>query len=77
MNAIAPQYISDLLALPVRTLRSSRSNFLKVPYCRLKTNFIAPHLWNQLPDAIRQAPSLATFKSKLNTFILSSFVSCV
>ena len=32
-------------------------------------SYTAPCLWNHLPDAIRQAPPLATFKSNLKTYL--------
>ena len=73
LKAPAPQYISDFLVQykPARALRSSDKKLLQVPHFKLKTyggrsfSYIAPYLWNQLPDAIRQAPSFATFKSNL------------
>ena len=76
-KALAPQYISDFLVQykPSRALRSSDKKLLQVPHFKLKTyggrsfSYVAPYLWNQLPDAIRQAPSLATFKSSLKTHL--------
>ena len=76
-NALVPQYISDFLVQykPSRALRSSDKKLLQVPHFKLKTyggrsfSYIAPFLWNQLPSAIRQAPSLATFKSSLKTHL--------
>ena len=77
LKALAPQYISDFLVQykPPRVLRSYDKKLLQVPHFKLKSyggrsfSYIAPYLWNQLPDAIRQAPSLATFKSKLKTHL--------
>ena len=77
LKALAPQYISDFLVQykPPRALRSSDKKLLQVPHFELKTyggrsfSYIAQYLWNQLPDAIRQAPSLATFKSNLKTYL--------
>lgn len=34
-----------------------------------------PHLWNVLPLAIRMSPSMSIFKTKLNDFYLTKFVS--
>jgi hypothetical protein len=31
--------------------------------------FTAPTLWNQIPDNTQRAPSLATFKELLNTYL--------
>ena len=77
LKALAPQYISDFLVQykPPRALRSSDKKLLQVPHFKLKSyggrsfSYIAPYLWNQLPDAIRQAPLLATFKSNLKTYL--------
>ena len=71
------QYISDFLAQykPPRALRSSDKKLLQVPHFKLKTykgrsfSYIAPFLWNQLPDAIRHASSLAIFQSNLKTHL--------
>ena len=58
-----------------RALRSSDKKLLQVPHFKLKTyggrwfSYIASYLWNQLPHAIRQSPSLATFKSNLKTYL--------
>ena len=58
-----------------RALRSSDKKVVQVPHFKLKTyggrsfSYIAPYLWNQLPDAIWQAPSLETFKSNLKTYL--------
>ena len=77
LKALAPQYISDFLVQykPPRALRSFDKKLLQVPHFKLKTyggrsfSYIAPYLWNQLPDAIRQAPSVGTFKSNLKTYL--------
>ena len=74
-NALAPKYISDFLVQykPSRALRSSDRKLLQVPHFKLKTygdrsfSYIAPYF--VLPDAIRQAPLLATFKSSLKTHL--------
>ena len=79
LNALAPQNISDMLMqyTPARTLRSSNKQFLQVPKFKPKTygsrlfSYVAPYLSNKLPDTIRQAPLLATFKSKLKTYLFS------
>ena len=77
LKALAPRYISDFLVQykPPRALRSSDNKLLQVPHFKLRTyggrffSYIAPYLWNQLPDAIRQPSSLATFKSNLKTHL--------
>ena len=77
LKALAPQYISDFPVQyePPRALRSSDKKLLQVPHFKLKTyggrsfSYMAPYLWNQLPDAIQQAPSFGTFKSNLKTYL--------
>ena len=77
LKALAPQYLSDFLVhcKPPRVLHSPDKKLLQVSHFNLKTyggrlfSYIALYLWNQLPDAIRQAPSLVTFKSNLKTYL--------
>jgi hypothetical protein len=73
-----PSYIRDLIKpyTPSRSgLRSAQDTRLAIiPRTRLATGdkgFYAagPSLWNQLPSHIRHAPSLATFKSQLKTYL--------
>ena len=75
LNGLAPQYISDLVQtyVPARSLRSASQSLLQVPKFRTATygtrsfRVSAPQLWNQLPDHVKQAPSLLTFKKQLKT----------
>ena len=74
-----PSYLSDLLHhyKPTRSLRSSASNQLQVPFIkselgRRSFSFAAPTIWNQLPLSLRNAPSLSSFNSQLKTFLFKS-----
>ncbi len=65
---------------PVRTFRSSGRRFLTVPDVWLKTKgdrafaVPAPRLWDDLPEEIRSAESVMSFKSRLITcFYLRAF----
>ena len=77
LKALAPQYISDFLVQykAARALHSSDKKLLQVPHFKLRTyggrsfSCIAPYLWNQLTNAIRQVYSLATFQSNLKTHL--------
>ena len=77
LKALAPRYISDFLVQykPLRALRSSDKKLLQVPHFKHRTyggrsfSCIAPYLWNQLTNAIRQVYSLATFQSNLKTHL--------
>jgi len=82
-HGTSPQYLSDRLQyvtdLPTRRrgrLRSSTSSLLEVRPSRggftVGNRFFAaadPRLCNRLPDDVQSAPSLATFRQKLKTFI--------
>ncbi|KAI2647433.1 DNA mismatch repair protein MSH3 [Labeo rohita] len=80
LHGMAPPYISDLLIehSVTRTLRSSNQRLLLIPQtkrkCRGDRAFasIAPRLWNDLPSFIRMASSVATFKSKLKTYLFDN-----
>jgi len=82
LHGTAPQYLSDQLQyvadLPTRhrgRLRSSTSSLLEVRPSRRVTvgdrsfAIAGPRLWNSLPDDVQSAPSLATFRQKLKTYL--------
>ena len=77
LNDMAPFYLRELLSpyIPSRMLRSSSKSSLVIPRCDLKTygqrafSYIAPVLWNSLPEDMRSCKSLITFKTKLKTFL--------
>uniref|UniRef100_A0A3Q3EBG2 Reverse transcriptase domain-containing protein n=1 Tax=Labrus bergylta TaxID=56723 RepID=A0A3Q3EBG2_9LABR len=77
IHNLAPPYLSDLLhiATSARSLRSSSSSHLTVPFARLSTmggrvfSCSAPQLWNSLPPDIRNIDSLPIFKSRLKTHL--------
>jgi len=77
LNNMAPAYIKDLLIayIPSRNLRSVSNMLLVVPRTRLKSygdrafSVAAPKLWNALPDNIRSAQTLSSFKQKLKTHL--------
>src|SRR6218665_2636654 len=70
-----PDYMSDFcIRVADKRLRSSSRNVLHVP--RSSTKFgdcsfsiAGPTAWNSLPDHIKNASSLETFKSKLKTHL--------
>ena len=71
-----PSYLCELLEFrnPPRTLRSSMRSLLQYTY-RPNTlyygdrafSFAAPKLWNSIPEHIKSASSLSTFKTALKT----------
>ncbi|KAF7658228.1 hypothetical protein LDENG_00016030 [Lucifuga dentata] len=58
-----------------RTLRSSDQELLTIPRTKLKTKgdcafaVVAPRLWNSLPNNIRLAETVDSFKRLLKTFL--------
>ena len=77
LHDLAPSYISELLhdKPNVRPLRSSNKGLLVIPPSNLKTKgdrafeVVAPTLWNALPLAIKNAPSVDVFKNLLKTHL--------
>lgn len=76
-NDLFPSYLKDLISIYVRnrTLRSSQKNLLVKPLPNLKIfghrsfEYAAPGVWNSLPDNVKSAESIATFKKRLNTHL--------
>ena len=77
LNGLAPSYIRDLLHdyIPSRSLRSSDQGLLAVPPVRLSTKggrafeVVAPRLWNSLPQDMREASSVESFRRQLKTHL--------
>ena len=77
LHGTAPSYLREMLKeyVPPRTLRSTSKNLLCEPRTNMKTygdrsfSACAPKLWNQLPDNIRAAGSVAIFKRQLKTHL--------
>ena len=80
LNGSAPAYLSSYFTrvadVPSRSrLRSSASEQLIVPSFNLTTvgkrafPVSAANLWNSLPTHLTSAPSLATFRQRLKTFL--------
>ena len=74
-----PAYLHSMLtpARQPRQLRSSGSGLLSVP--RVKTNagtrafsVAAPTLWNSLPDSVKSARNIASFRRNLKTYLFTT-----
>ena len=83
LHGQAPQYLIDLVPRyePQRALRSADQGLITAPKTNLKTKgdrafqAVAPNLWNMLPQALRDAPSVDIFKNKLKTlFFEQAFI---
>ncbi len=78
LNGLGPKYIADMLTeyKPNRPLRSLGSSQLEIPRVHTKQgesafSYYAARSWNQLPEEIRCAKTLATFKSRPKTHLFS------
>ena len=77
VHHLCPVYLSSLVIpyIPTRTQRSADQQLLTIPryhlerYGRRAFSVAGPTLWNALPPAIRQANSVAVFKSLLKTHL--------
>ena len=77
LHGTAPSYLREMLKeyVPPRTLRSTSKNLLCEPRTNMKTygdrsfSACAPKLWNELPNNIRAAGSVAIFKRQLKTHL--------
>ncbi len=75
LNGLAPQYLSELLShySPPHPLHSQNSGHLIIPRVSKSTaggrsfSYLAPKLWNNLPNTVREADTLCQFKSRLKT----------
>ena len=73
--------ISDLLETykPTRSLRSSSRNLLIIPRSKLKPSgdrafyASAPMLWNDVPETIKCAVDLNSFKRNLKTYLFERY----
>ncbi len=79
LNDLAPAYLTNLLSRynPTRSLRSQNSGLLVVPRIAKSTkggrtfSYLAPKLWNSLPDNVRGSDTLSLFKSRLKMHLFS------
>ena len=83
LHNLAPAYVKELITVKPSTkysLRSNNSLLLSVPVARTyKTlgdrafSYSSPHLWNSLPQSIRNISSLQSFKSHLKTYLFKLY----
>ncbi len=79
LNGLAPLYLSKLLShySPPRPVRSQNSGHLIIPRISKSTAggrsffYLAPKLWNNLPNTVREADTVCQFKSRLKTHLFN------
>ena len=77
INGLAPAYMRDLVCLKqtTRTLRSANKMLLDIPKTRTKMygdrafSVIAPRLWNELSQSLREENNFSKFKKSLKTYL--------
>jgi len=80
LNGHAPDYLSKLVSVyqPARPLRSGTKLLLTIPrshtamYSRRSYTLVAPVLWNSLPESVRAAETVTSFKRRLKTHLFIS-----
>ncbi|XP_073715700.1 uncharacterized protein [Misgurnus anguillicaudatus] len=79
LNGLAPSYIKELLSEynPPRKLRSQNLGDFIIPKISKASKggrsffYLAPKLWNDLPNNVRVSDTVDQFKSKLKTFFFN------
>lgn len=78
INNTAPTYLQDLIEQPIRNSRSSFDGYLKVPnkifsqYGQRSFSYLAPQIWNNIPQNIRSTNSENIFKQNLRIYLLNN-----
>ena len=79
---IAPKYLVDLIKPKhhTRVLRSSTDDLLEPSKARIKNNWgtrafqhAGPALWNELPEHVKNKPTLDSFKKGLKTHLFQKY----
>ena len=74
ITSVAPESIIELIHIKDATrLTLVYKNYLS-SHARKSFSYIAPKLWNNLPDNIRFSPTLVKFKSQLK-YLLFKYLS--
>ena len=80
LNGTAPHYLADLLNYAsdfnLIETRNVNSGMLYVPKPRIELfrqsfQYTAPQCFNLLPTCVKQAPTLASFKNSLKSYLMS------
>ena len=82
-SSTAPSYVADMLHKKPSHTRNTRSSSYTMPLLNRPAHskatlgdrsfsFASSSVWNYIPNYVRCAPSLSSFKSRLRTYLFSS-----
>ena len=82
-SSTAPLYVTDMLHKKPLHTRNTRSSSYTMPLlnrfahskatlCDRSFSFASSSVWNSIPNDVRCAPSLSSFKSRLKTYLFRS-----
>ena len=82
-SSTAPSYVADMLPKKPSHTRNSRSSSYTMPLVNIPAHskatlgdrsfsFASSSVWNSIPNDVRCAPSLPSFKSRLKTYLFRS-----
>ena len=82
-SSTAPSYVTDMLHRKPLHTRNTRSSSCTMPHLNRPAHskatlgdrsfsFASSSVWNSIPNDVRSAPSLSSFKSRLNTYLFLS-----
>ena len=72
-NEMAPNQIHTLISIRNPQNLTLNYVFMNTTFGRRSFSYVAPKLWNHLPENIRLSPSLSNFKTKLKTFLFNNY----
>ena len=82
-SSTAPSYVTDMLHIKPLHIRNTRSSSYTMPLLNRPAyskatlgdrsfSFASSSVWNSIPNDVRCAPSLSSFKSRLKTYLFRS-----
>ena len=82
-SSTAPSYVADMLHRKPLHIRNNRSSACTMPLLNRPTHskatladrsfsFASSSVWNSIPNDVRCAPSLSSYKSRLKTYLFRS-----
>ena len=69
INNIAPEELRSLIQMNAGKVQKLNVPALKTTHGRRSFKYIAPHLWNHLPEDMRNIVSVEKFKANLKTYL--------